>query len=286
MAPGPATPVPSTNDTITNHNANGNFGGCGLLLEAWNAGGGVSSTTTVSDNTVTGSVPAGIVLHANTPHAVISGTVIGGNALALNNWTGSDATPVPTATALIANPLPALIAATVSGTQVTGNLVSQEVVDVWRQGPTGTTISSEKLTGVPVPEYTQPVVGGGIFTFGNAAYDGSLPGSGIKAPAPVIGVAQTRDLGEYWVADANGEVYGSGNATFDGPVASKAMHLTAPIVGMQSTPVGGGVTPNPNTLGYWLVGSDGKVYAFGDAGFFGSTGNLKLVKPVTGIAGT
>ena len=39
-------------------------------------------------------------------------------------------------------------------------------------------------------------------------------------------------------------------------------------------------------LGYWLVGTDGGIFAFGDAGFFGSTGNLKLNKPIVGMAAT
>jgi hypothetical protein len=33
-----------------------------------------------------------------------------------------------------------------------------------------------------------------------------------------------------------------------------------------------GVTATPDGQGYWLVGSDGGVFAFGDAGFYGSTG--------------
>jgi Right handed beta helix region len=330
--PGPATAVPSSNDMITNNDASGNFGGCGILLEAWDAHGGVTTTTisgntvtgkvgvfgphgpvigqivlavdgvgstltnnTVSDNTVSASLPAGIVVHANTPNSVISGTVISGNTLSLNNWSASDAAPVPTATALIVNPLPTPIAASISGTQITGNLVSQEVVDVWQQGATGTTISGEKLTGVPVPEYTVPAPGGGyrlvasdggIFTFGNAVYDGSLPGSGIKPPAPVVGLTQTRDLGGYWIADANGDVYSFGNATFYGSVASKADKLTAPIVGITGTPVGPQITPNPNTLGYWLVGSDGNVYAFGDAQSFGNLAGKHLNKPIVALVPT
>jgi hypothetical protein len=36
--------------------------------------------------------------------------------------------------------------------------------------------------------------------------------------------------------------------------------------------------------GYWLVASDGGIFAFGDAAFLGSTGNLKLAKPIVGIA--
>ena len=42
-----------------------------------------------------------------------------------------------------------------------------------------------------------------------------------------------------------------------------AIPLNQPVVGMAATPDGGG---------YWLVASDGGVFAFGDAGFYGSTG--------------
>jgi hypothetical protein len=46
------------------------------------------------------------------------------------------------------------------------------------------------------------------------------------------------------------------------------------------------VTPPAPTLGYRLVGSDGGIFAFGDAGFFGSTGGLALAEPVVGMAAT
>jgi hypothetical protein len=41
-----------------------------------------------------------------------------------------------------------------------------------------------------------------------------------------------------------------------------------------------------NGGGYWLVGSDGGVFAFGDAGFFGSTGDRKLNAPVIAVVPT
>jgi hypothetical protein len=47
------------------------------------------------------------------------------------------------------------------------------------------------------------------------------------------------------------------------------------IVGMAATKMG---------HGYWLVGCDGGVFAFGDAGFHGSMGGQPLNKPVSGIA--
>jgi hypothetical protein len=38
--------------------------------------------------------------------------------------------------------------------------------------------------------------------------------------------------------------------------------------------------------GYWLVGADGGVFAFGDAGFYGSMGGHFLAAPIVGIVGT
>ncbi len=51
----------------------------------------------------------------------------------------------------------------------------------------------------------------------------------------------------------------------------------SPVVGMASTPDG---------EGYWLVASDGGIFTFGDATFYGSTGALTLNSPVVGMAST
>ena len=53
--------------------------------------------------------------------------------------------------------------------------------------------------------------------------------------------------------------------------------LAAPVVGTAATPSG---------LGYWVVAADGGVFAFGDAPFEGSTGNIHLNAPVVGMAAT
>ena len=50
-----------------------------------------------------------------------------------------------------------------------------------------------------------------------------------------------------------------------------------PIVGMASTPTG---------RGYWQVASDGGVFSFGDAAFYGSTGNIHLNRPIVDMAAT
>ncbi|MHB1763526.1 MAG: hypothetical protein ACYCS4_12450, partial [Acidimicrobiales bacterium] len=40
----------------------------------------------------------------------------------------------------------------------------------------------------------------------------------------------------------------------------------------------------PDGKGYWEVASDGGIFAFGDAGYYGSMGGQPLAKPVVGIA--
>ena len=40
----------------------------------------------------------------------------------------------------------------------------------------------------------------------------------------------------------------------------------------------------PDGDGYWLVASDGGIFAFGDATFHGSTGGTPLNEPIVGMA--
>jgi hypothetical protein len=46
---------------------------------------------------------------------------------------------------------------------------------------------------------------------------------------------------------------------------------------MATTPDGGG---------YWLVASDGGIFSFGDAAFYGSMGGHPLNQPIVGMAST
>ncbi len=50
-----------------------------------------------------------------------------------------------------------------------------------------------------------------------------------------------------------------------------------PLVDMAATPDGGG---------YWLASSDGGIFTFGDAAFYGSEGGSKLAAPIVGMAAT
>jgi hypothetical protein len=46
------------------------------------------------------------------------------------------------------------------------------------------------------------------------------------------------------------------------------------------------MAPTPSGNGYWLVASDGGIFSYGDAHFYGSTGAMRLNQPVVGMAAT
>jgi len=112
---------------------------------------------------------------------------------------------------------------------------------------------------------------GGVFTYGTAAFAGSMGGQHLNAP--IVGVADTPDGGGYWLVASDGGVFSFGDARFYGSMGGQ--HLNAPIVGVADTPDGGG---------YWLVASDGGVFSFGDALYYGSMGGQHLNAPVVGMA--
>ena len=122
----------------------------------------------------------------------------------------------------------------------------------------------------PPPTYGYWLVGsdGGIFTFGSAQFHGST--GSLRLQRPVVGISPTADKGGYWLVASDGGIFAFGDAGFFGsipgaglnPAGSGLPHsLNAPIVGMVPSSDGGG---------YFMVASDGGVFAFGDARFEGS----------------
>ncbi len=108
---------------------------------------------------------------------------------------------------------------------------------------------------------------GGIFSFGSAAFFGST--GNLTLQRPVMGISPTADRQGYWLVGSDGGIFAFGDAGFYGslpglgfaPAGSGGHALAAPIVA---------AVPSTDDAGYFMVASDGGVFAFGDARFAGS----------------
>jgi hypothetical protein len=142
-------------------------------------------------------------------------------------------------------------------------------------GTTGLSVSAPPTPPAPSPAppaspHGYWLVGsdGGIFSFGSAIFHGST--GDLALQRPVVGIVPTKDDGGYWLDASDGGVFSFGDTQFYGsipgiglnPAGSGLPHsLDAPIVGM---------VPSNDDGGYFMVASDGGVFAFGDARFAGS----------------
>jgi len=141
-------------------------------------------------------------------------------------------------------------------------------------GPTATagpfTVTVDTTSGQQATTAGYWLVGsdGGIFSFGSAGFHGST--GGIHLQRPVMGISPTADRQGYWLVASDGGVFAFGDAGYYGslpglgfsPSGSGAPNsLAAPIVAM---------VPSTDDGGYFMVASDGGVFAFGDARFAGS----------------
>jgi hypothetical protein len=137
---------------------------------------------------------------------------------------------------------------------------------------TGTTTGVGTGTS-PTSGYREVASDGGIFSFGDAQFYGSMGGHPLNKP--IVGIASTPDGKGYWEVASDGGIFSFGDAQFYGSMGGHP--LNKPIVGIASTPDG---------KGYWEVASDGGIFSFGDAQFYGSMGGHPLNKPIVGIAST
>ncbi len=332
---GPGAPVPATGDTVSNNVVSGNPAGCGIIFATHNTGGSVVggsitgntitgspgvftaagpdvggivvaaasvgatvSNVTVSGNTVTGSYEGGIIVHSHAPHDVVSGTTITNNVLpGGNNWGRTNGPPATAGVIIGVDLLPSALAATITGTVVSANTISNQFYGIWISGvPTVTTTPANAITTSPggTAIYNTPAPGsgywlgatdGGIFNYGTAGFHGSA--GSLTLNQPIVGMAGTQDQGGYWLAASDGGIFNYGDAPFFGSAGS--LKLNKPVVGMAATPYvpgANGAPAAPAGLGYWLVASDGGIFNYGDAAFYGSAGALKLNKPIVGMAAT
>ncbi|MGH9090227.1 MAG: IPT/TIG domain-containing protein [Acidimicrobiales bacterium] len=124
--------------------------------------------------------------------------------------------------------------------------------------------------------YTMVGSDGGVFSFGGAPFEGSLPGLGVSVD-DIRGIVPTASRQGYWMVGSDGGVFAFGDAGFVGSL---------PGLGVTVNDIAAFV-PSPTGDGYWMVGSDGGVFAFGDAGYLGSLPGLGVhVSDIVGMVPT
>jgi len=146
---------------------------------------------------------------------------------------------------------------------------------------------------------------GGLFNFGDAAFDGSLATNGTVPNASIVSISASPDGGGYWVVGGDGGVFNFGDALYEGgcpglsggcdaatvaiaadPASAHTAYWTltsvgsiytwggAPYYGSNPTGYTGSfvaMAPTPDGGGYWLVDSTGQIYTYGDARYFGGS---------------
>jgi len=167
--------------------------------------------------------------------------------------------------------------------------------------PTTTTTTQPALAGVPgVPTNVAATVSGSTVSLSwiNASNtlgtDVFRDGQEIAWPGwPDLAVSSYQDVGvasgthTYSIAAYNSAGVGASSASVTVSTPSSATR-TAPQSppANSSPPAVPGSAGTPDGRGYWLVGSDGGVFAFGDATFYGALGSSKLSAPVVGLTPT
>jgi hypothetical protein len=114
---------------------------------------------------------------------------------------------------------------------------------------------------------------GGVFTFGDAKFEGSCPGVGGCSGAAVAVMPDASGNG-YWLVTNNGHVYAFGDAVNYGQPNPETVPVTAAV-------------RTTDGKGYWILYANGAVAAFGDASYFtGPLGEVGGIDPATAITTT
>ncbi|MGO9912618.1 MAG: hypothetical protein ACLPQS_15840 [Acidimicrobiales bacterium] len=116
---------------------------------------------------------------------------------------------------------------------------------------------------------------GGVFTFGDARFFGSLGGGKHTAAHDEVAIVPTVDGEGYWLCDASGVVTAFGDAP---KLPSLLPSLaTVPIVG---------ISVLHDQKGAWVVNADGVVFHLGQSYVYGSLKGKTLAQPIVGMART
>ncbi len=117
---------------------------------------------------------------------------------------------------------------------------------------------------------------GGVFTFGDARFEGSCPGTGGCSSG--VAAMMTDGTGNgYWLVTYSGDVYSFGDAADYGGPSAYLPYATEVLSAVR--------TPSGN--GYWILFSDGEIYTYGDAAYLGSPfGDVQFSNPASAVFAT
>ena len=275
---GPGSAVPSTGNTISGNMLTGNTGGCAIIVEAWDPGGGVNATT-IQNNTVTGTVgevrPPRARHRPDRPRRRRSGRECHQHHHqrqhrdpVLCDWDHAPCQCPPR--------------------RDLGHDDHQQHPQPEQLGlrQRGTVDHRHRLDREPVPwlavrldhrdldlgeHHHQP--GGRHLDPGRHHHHGGgqrhhpsrRRHRGVHVPPPGVG---------YWMAGSDGGVFSFGDSVYYGSAPGLGLKLAQPIVAM---------APSRDRGGYWELGADGGVLGFGDSYYYGSLPGLSV--HVTNIVG-
>ncbi len=126
-------------------------------------------------------------------------------------------------------------------------------------------------------------------------WSASIPVATVDAAWPALGTLEAIDVtARNGFGDWGGRVTAmtlvgsAGSVSLSGDAFAGALGLKSDwfTVGTTITAPTTGMAPTPDGKGYWVVGSNGSLFAFGDASFDGSADNLALARPIVGMAAT
>jgi len=135
----------------------------------------------------------------------------------------------------------------------------------------GTPLNGPVLDSIPTPSgngYYMVGSDGGVFSFGDAHFEGSMGGKTLNAP--VQSLVPDPDGKGYWLVASDGGIFSFG-AGFHGSMGDKT--LNKPMTGMVSF-----------GNGYLMVAEDGGIFDFSDQPFDGSLGGNPPAHPIVSVA--
>ncbi len=144
--------------------------------------------------------------------------------------------------------------------------------------------------------YAIATADGRMYNFGSSVVFNEAGNTGSPCYTPIscglmtggqtiVGILTTPDNGGYYFVTNEGAIFNFGDAAQYEENGTQACY-NLPSCGYSTITNIIGMSLTPDGRGYWIYGSDGGVYDFGDAGYYGSLGGETLPRSLTSFTAT